>query len=482
MPSSPETLPPPAANPDAPPAPATPGRGVRFAYASTAFGENLALNSVNQLAFAVFNLTLLVSPALVGIALALPRLLDLFLDPLIGGWSDRLRSRWGRRRPFIFVGSLLCAAVATGLWFFPADRTPTFYFWWLTAGSVALAVAYSMLIVPYGALGLELVSDYHERTRLMGTRSLLHKASGVVNQWLLKWVQVAGGGNLVVGGRLCAPLLGATIAGLGLLTVWKTPERPTPAHAPAPRRVPLIESWRVTLGRPDFLRLCLVQVLIVASLLVIDNTGFYLNVFYVNGGDLGAGAWMKGWYGTALQAGGMLAIPGVVWLSHRYGKKRTLLLCTLLHGVGGLAKWFCYVPGAGWWLLLPSALMAPGQVAVLVLIPSMTADLCDLDEAQSGARREGMYNAVLAWTIKIALSGSMLLSGWVLSLTGWVTELQAQQTDATFLAMRVAFAGGTVLFAALAAWLIAGYGVTEAAVAASRQTVAQRARGAGGPA
>jgi GPH family glycoside/pentoside/hexuronide:cation symporter len=482
LPSSPAILPTPPAPPDEPAAAASPGRGVRLAYGATAFGENLALNSINQLAFAVFNLTLLVSPTLVGIALALPRLIDLFLDPLIGGWSDRLRSRWGRRRPFILVGALLCAAVATGLWFFPAGRTPTFYFWWLTAGSVAMAVAYSVLIVPYGALGLELISDYHERTRLMGTRSLLHKAAGVVNQWLLKWVQVAGGGNLVAGGRLCAPLIGATIAGLGLLTVWKTPERTAPIPAPGPRRVPLIESWRLTLGRPDFLRLCLVQVLIVASLLVIDNTGFYLNVFYVNGGDLGAGAWMKGWYGTALQAGGMLAIPGIVQLSHRCGKKRTLLLCTLLLGVGGIAKWFCYVPGAGWWLLLPSALMAPGQVAVLVLIPSMTADVCDLDEAESGARREGMFNAVLAWAIKLALSGSILLSGWVLSLTGWVTDLQAEQPAATFLAMRLAFAGGTVLFAGLAAWLIAGYGVTEAAVAASRRIVAQRARDAAAPA
>lgn len=473
---------PPAGPAGHPPPPAPPGRGVRLAYGSSAFGENLALNSINQLAFAVFNLTLLVSPVLVGIALALPRAIDLFLDPLVGGWSDRLRSRWGRRKPFILVGAVLSGAVATGLWYFPAGRTPAFYFWWLAAGSGAMAVAYSLLIVPYGALGLELVSDYHERTRLMGTRSLLHKASGVVNQWLLKWVQVAGGGNLVAGGRLCAPLVGATVALLGVITVWKTPERPATAHSLPPRRVPLLESWRITLGRPDFLRLCLVQLLIFASLLVIDNTGFYLNVFYVNDGDLGAGAWMKGWYGTALQAGGMLAIPVIVRLSHRYGKKRTLFLCTLLLGLGGLAKWFCYVPGAGWWLLLPSALMGPGQVAVLVLIPSMTADLCDLDEAESGARREGMYNAVLAWTIKIALSGSMLLSGLVLSLTGWVTSLQAHQSPGTFLTMRVAFAGGTVLFAGLAAWLIAGYGVTAESVAASRRIVAQRAPATARPA
>lgn len=462
IPSAPQLSP---ASPASPPL----GRSGRLAYGASAFGENLAINSINQLAFAVFNLTLLVSPTLVGIALALPRLLDLFLDPLVGGWSDRLRSRWGRRKPFILVGALLAAAVATAMWYFPSGRTPTFYFWWLAIGSAVMAVAYSILIVPYGALGLELVSDYHERTRLMGTKSILHKASGIVNQWLLKWVQLAGSGNLVAGGRLCAPLVGVTIAGLGLITVWKTPECYAGANAPTVPRVSLLESWKITLGRSDFVRLCLAQILIFASLLVIDNTGFYLNVFYVNAGSMSTGAWMKGWYGTAMQAGGMLAIPFIVRLSRRIGKKNTLLLCTAMLGLGGIAKWFCYVPGAGWWLLLPSALMAPGLVSVLVLIPSMTADICDLDAAESSARREGMYNAVLSWAIKVALSGSIFLSGWVLARTGWVTELKQNQSPETFLTMRIAFAGGTVLFAGIAAWLISGYGVTEAVVANARR-------------
>ena len=74
------------------------GPGTRAAYGASAFAENLAINSINQLANAVFNLTLGVPLLLVGLALSLPRLIDVFLDPLVGNWSDRLRSRWGRRR------------------------------------------------------------------------------------------------------------------------------------------------------------------------------------------------------------------------------------------------------------------------------------------------------------------------------------------------------------------------------------------------
>jgi GPH family glycoside/pentoside/hexuronide:cation symporter len=320
----------------------------------------------------------------VGLALSLPRLIDVFLDPYIGNWSDRLESRWGRRRPFILIGALLCAAIATAIWFFPAGQSQMFYFWWLLVGCAAMSVAYSILIVPYGALGLEMVSNYHERTKLMGTKSILHKASGVVNQWLLKWVREAGGGDLVLGGRFCAPLIGGTIALLGFITAWRVPERPRPVVRHAPPKISIWQSWKITMSQPDFRRLVLAQIFIYMSFLVIDTTGFYLNVFYVNAGDMGVGAGMKGWYGTAFQGCGMLAVPLIVKLSRQIGKKRTFLLCTLTIALGGIAKWFCYTPGASWWLLLPSALMGPGLVAVMVLVPSMAADICDLDAAECG--------------------------------------------------------------------------------------------------
>lgn len=77
----------------------------------------------------------------------------------------------------------------------------------------------------------------------MGTKSMLQKASGVVNQWLLKWVQEAGAGNLVTGGRICAPLIAGAIVVLGLLTVWKVPERSPPPASSVPRRISLWEGW-----------------------------------------------------------------------------------------------------------------------------------------------------------------------------------------------------------------------------------------------
>jgi len=442
--------------------------GTRVAYGSSAFAENLAINSVNQLANPVFNLTLGVSPVLVGAAIALPRLWDAVMDPWIGNLSDNARTRWGRRRPFILIGAFLTALCTAGIWFFPDGRSPTFYFGWLAAGCFLLSTAYSIFVVPYGALGLELTRDYHERTRLMGAKSMLHKLSGVVNQWLLKIVQIVGQNSLVAGSRFCGVIIGCVVAVLGAITVWRVPERAIPAPAAGPR-LSLWRGWRETMKRGDFVRLGSAQMLIYASFLVIDNTGFYLNVFYVNSGDMAKGALLKGFAGMAFQLGGLAAIPGIVWLSQRIGKKNTFLLCTASLVVAGVSKWFCYVPDAGWLLVIPSLLLAPGLVAVMVLVPSMTADICDLDEVTTGARREGMFNAVLGWMLKVALSGSIFLAGVALDLTGWQTSLKAAQTPETFLAMRVAFSAGTIVFALLAALLISGYHVTEEAVAASRR-------------
>jgi GPH family glycoside/pentoside/hexuronide:cation symporter len=449
-------------------------RSTRLAYGSSAFAENLAINSVNQIANPVFNLALGVSPVLVGAALALPRLWDAFMDPWIGTVSDNCQSRWGRRRPFILVGALLTGLCAAAIWFFPTGRSPAFYFGWLALGSLLLSTAYSIFVVPYGALGLELTRDYHERTRLMGTKSMLHKLSGVLNQWLLKLVLLVGQNSMVAGSRFCGVIIGGLVATLGAVTAIRVPERPRQPSSSSAPKFSVWRGWRETVKRRDFVLLATAQCLIYASILVIDNTGFYLNVFYVNGGNMAYGALLKGVAGTAFQLGGLLAIPGIVALSRRIGKKPTFLLCTLSIALGGVAKWFCYVPDAGWLLVLPSLLMAPGLVAVMVLVPSMTADICDLDEVTTGARREGMFNAVLGWMLKVAISGSIFLAGVALNLTGWQTELKAAQSAETFLAMRVAFSVGTIVFAILAAALIAGYRVTEADVAASRRTVAGR--------
>ena len=468
-------------HPSAVAAPAAPARvaaaGVlstetRVAYGASAFAENLAYNSIVQLANPIFNLILGVNPALIGAALALPRLLDVVVDPWVGSASDNLRSRWGRRRPFIAVGAILTGLCAAGVWFFPLGQSPTFYFWWLVGASFLMATAYSLFVVPYGALGLELTSGYHERTRLMAVKSALHKTSGIVNQWLLRIVELGVFAGAIVGSRVCGVAIGFIVAGLGLWTVLRVREPHDFAAVPR-RRIRLWGTWRETLRQSDFRRIVFAQVCIYASVLLVDTVGFYLNVFYVNGGHIKYAALLKGASGTAFQVGGLLCIPLITRLSGRFGKQRAFLLCTASIVAAGIAKWFCYVPGAGWWLVLPSLLLAPGLVAVMVMVPSMTADICDLDEAANGSRREGMFNATAGWLLKLSMSGAAFGAGALLVLCGWHTELAVNQSPSTYLAMRIAFSLGTVVLAVLAAVFIRRYAVPEQRVLEARARLAQ---------
>ena len=163
-----------------------------------------------------------VTPALIGTALALPRLQDLIVDPWVGSASDNLRSRWGRRRPIITIGAILAG---------------------------------------------------------------LHKTSGVVNQWLLRIVELAVFAGAIVGARICGAAIGFIVAGLGLWTVLRVREPRDFAAVPRQRIRPWA-TWRETLRQPDFHRIVLAQVCIYVSVLLVDTVGFYLNVFYVNGGNI----------------------------------------------------------------------------------------------------------------------------------------------------------------------------------------------------
>ena len=448
----------------------------RLAYGVSAFGENLALNAIVQLAFPIFNLVLGVSPVLIGLALALPRVWDAFTDPWMGSISDNFRSRWGRRRPFITGGALVTALCAFGIWQFPEGRSANFYFWWLLIGSFCMATAYTIFVVPYGALGLELTDNYHERTRLMSIRAAFNKISGLLNQWLFKLVQLAIFPSMLIGARSMGTLIGLIIAAVGLITGFKVRERPE-LTARAPIKLSLWASCRESMRQRDFMHLAAAQALIYASILLVDNLGFYLNVFYVNGGDTKYAALLKGASGTLFQMGGLFFIPFILRLSRRLGKRRAFMICTISIVFGGITKWFCYVPGAGWWVVLPSFLLAPGLVAVMALAPSMTADVCDLDEVTTHARREGMYNAILNWVLKLSNSVTVFLSGFLLTMAGWKSELGAGQSSGTYLALRILFCFGTILLALFAALTLRGYRVSETMVSAAHAQVATRQSG-----
>ncbi|HKK23196.1 MAG TPA: MFS transporter, partial [Pseudohaliea sp.] len=159
---------------------------LKLVYGFGAFVNNLLAGAIGGMII-VLNLGLGMNPALVGLLGALPRLTDAITDPLMGYISDHTRSRWGRRRPYIFVGAIAVAIIYAILWQLPEGKSDSFYFWYFLSGSLIFYLAYTMFATPWVALGYELTPDYHERTRLMGVQNFIGQLAYVVAPWFL-WI------------------------------------------------------------------------------------------------------------------------------------------------------------------------------------------------------------------------------------------------------------------------------------------------------
>ena len=131
----------------------------KLIYGFGAFVNNLLAAAIGGMVI-VLNLGLGMNPALVGLLGALPRLTDAFTDPLMGYISDHTKSKWGRRRPYIFVGAIAAGIIFTLLWQLPEGKSEYFYFWYFLIGSVIFYLAYTVFATPWVALGYELTPDY----------------------------------------------------------------------------------------------------------------------------------------------------------------------------------------------------------------------------------------------------------------------------------------------------------------------------------
>jgi GPH family glycoside/pentoside/hexuronide:cation symporter len=137
----------------------------KIAYALGMLVNNLQAGALPAM-MVILILGLKMDPVLVGFIGFAPRIFDALSDPVMGYISDNTHSRWGRRRPYIFVGAILSGIIFALMWQLPDGFSQTFYFWTFMAASILFFFAYTIFATPFVAFGYEMTADYHERTRL----------------------------------------------------------------------------------------------------------------------------------------------------------------------------------------------------------------------------------------------------------------------------------------------------------------------------
>ncbi|MGC9502864.1 MFS transporter [Baaleninema sp.] len=387
-------------------------------------------------------------PALAGTVLLIGKIWDAINDPIVGFLSDRTRSRWGRRHTWMIWGGIPFGVFFFLHWLVPGWASPDpanqwGLFWYYVVVSILFNTAYTAVNLPYTALTPELTQNYNERTSLTGYRfvfsiggSLLSLALGVVLAGSIDNPQQQ---YLWLGG-ICAIL-----AVLPLYwCIWGTtdrtaydpnrPETAEGAESGTETSLSLQQQLKIAFSNRPFL---FVIGIYLCSWLAFQLTAAVIPYYAIG--------WMglESYFMVALVVQGVAMVALLVWsaISRRYGRKAAYFSGMILWIVaqGGLF----FLPRDRVDILYFLCAMAGLGVATAYLIPwSMLTDVTDLDELQSGHRREGVFYAFMVLLQKIGLALGLFLVGQMLELAGFVESTPGQplppQPDSALLAIRLA--------------------------------------------
>ena len=442
-----------------------------IAYGLGGFTNNL-LAAASGGMMVVLNLGYGMNPALVGLLSAIPRFTDASTDPVMGYISDNTRSRWGRRRPFIFVGAILAGVFFAALWQLPRDAGEGLLFGLFLAGSLLFFLGYTVFATPWVALGYELTPDYHERTRLMGVQNFFSQCAYLIAPWFLWFMKLDFFTDIRDGASSLAILVGVACMAVGVLPAILLRERFRNTAAGSLETASRLErisgearrflkGFAQSLRNRPFLKLCGATFLVFNGFQLIAAFQSYVIIYYMFAGDLGAAGYYIGLFGTIATISTFAVVAFAAWLGTAVGKRHAFFICIGISTLGYGLKWFCYDPANPVLLLLPAPLLAFGLGSLFTLMPSMVADICDLDELETGERREGMYGSIFWWVVKLGMAAALAAGGFLLNFTGFDVALEGNQTVSALFWMRVCDVVIPVITSLLAIALVASYDLSE---------------------
>lgn len=406
-------------------------------YQKVAFGIGSLANQLFAAALGIFMIVLVMGlgmdPLLVGILGAVPRLFDAITDPLMGYISDNSRTRWGRRRPYIFVGAIITGVAFMLMWQIYPENGEAYNFVYFLLLSLLFYLGYTIFATPLVALGYEMSPDFHERTRIMAVSQWIGQLAWVIAPWF--WVMIYNPNlyeSAAVGSRDLAIWVGLLCLVFGVIPAVFCKERQPMEQATEKLSLSSFKAifgkffkgiWQTFKCLP-FVKLCTATFLVFNGFQTVAQFSFFIIVFYVFNGDQGAAGTWPAWFGTISSlCTCLLVIPAITKLSQKFGKRNAFIIATLISIVGHVLRWWAFEqalnPSTHWMMFVSLPLMAFGIGGLFTLMMSMTADVCDLDELNTGERREGIFGAVYWWFVKLGTAIATLMSGWVLSAIGY---------------------------------------------------------------
>ncbi|OHB56256.1 MAG: sugar:proton symporter [Planctomycetes bacterium GWF2_42_9] len=438
----------------------------------TAYAIGMLVNNMQAAALpamvVVLNLGLGMNPALVGLIAFIPRIIDAITDPAMGYISDNTRSRFGRRRPYIFAGAILSGLIFALMWQLYPGYSERFYFFFFLITSCLFFCAYTIYATPFIALGFEMTPDYHERTRLQGVANWTGQIAWITVPWFyaIMYSKTLFTGP-VQGARVLAIAVGLFIIIGGIVPAIFSREYFGTLTKKKNRKsfieniVEFFKGFTITFKCRPFVKLCAATFLIFNGFQLGSSFSLYVMIYYVFSGDNIKAGVLQGAFGTTTSICTLGVIPLAAWISTKIGKKKALVLTISLSLIGYALKWVGYNPNYPYLLLISCPFISFGIGSLFTLVCAMVADVCDYDELQTGQRREGMFGAIYWWMVKIGMSVAGLLTGLMLNASDFDVALGAAQSEKTLIILRIFDVGTTIITSVIAILVILTFDISE---------------------
>jgi GPH family glycoside/pentoside/hexuronide:cation symporter len=441
----------------------------KAAYGFGGLTDFFFLNLILGLAMPIYTIALKMDPALLGIALAIPRVVGAVADSIVGPRSDNSHSTWGRRRPYILLGGLAGGCLLPLMWCSPS-HSQWGMFAWVTGMVSIFSVAYSVFTIPYNALGYELSTDYDERTRVLAWRGYFQLFGTLSAAWFYWFCLRPMFENEVVGARWLSVLVGTIMIGGTLWTFAMCRERRLEHRQPS---IPIGQALKLTIKNRPFLLLQGGQQMLALGMGITGTLGSYVHIYLVCSGSKQTASWLSGWGGSLTIFTSMAAISFGVWLSRRLGKREACLTA-----IGIVLTSICLLP----FLLTPKhpslsvvawLIAALGMPCTSLMFSSMIADVCDEDELTTRMRREGAYSAVNSVANRMMQIGLVLIGGFLPRLVGY-TDPSAPLTPELLERMKWLLIGVQFATVSTAAGILWFFPISRARAEKTRQTLNER--------
>lgn len=413
-----------------------------------------------------------------------PRIFDSLTDPIMGFVSDNTKSKWGRRKQYVLIGSIIMGIAYIFMWQLFKENSLQFNFWYFFIWSLVFYLGLTFFSVPYVAMGYEMSDDFHERTNIMAIAQWIGQWAWVIAPWFWvimydpEWFPSAEIAVrqlsiwVAIPCAFCAMVPALFIKGES--TLDKDYE-PLNLSNIGNSLLKIFHSFIEAFKMKEFRKLCGATFLIYNAFMAVSSLTFFVIVYKLFNGDVEAtGVWVSlfgclGALGTTF-----IVIPIVAWMSKKMGKKKAFMISQSISIVGYSMLYFLFVPGKPWLYVIALPLFSFGIGSLFTIMMSMTADVIDIDELNTGKRREGIFGAIYWWMVKVGFAIAGALSGVFIAVVGFNPELATTEQQTAVDGLHAFFCFFPVAGTIIAMIIMRDYNVTEERAGEIREALEKR--------